>query len=832
MNGVVVKIEGNPDNPSGLGRLCPRGLAGIMTLYDPSRLNFPVKRTNPDKGIGVDPKWVRISWDEALDTIAERLRKIRENEVKGLLMQYSVVPLAGHQVAFGFAAAFGTPNIWQSGAGYHCGNAEHLFSGLIHASWYKQPDYEHCKYLMLFGVNAGVSTYYQLSTMAQRSAEARIGGMRLVVIDPMLNAAAEKADEWLPIRPGTDGALALGMINVLLNELELYDAEFLARHTNGSYLVKSDGRYLRNASGKPLIWDSTATEAKAFDDPTLMDPALLGEYKVQNVACRPAFAILKEHVKKYTPEATSKITTLGADTVRRIAREFGTAACIGSRTIMEGKELRYRPAAVIYMKGAQSHRHATLTAMAIELLNVVTGNCEAVGGTIGSNPLSLGYPGTGLPSWSPVVGPDGLLGPGPWLPMGRPYPPRDVSTPVSYNLSELFPLSIGLLGPAFTVTQPEKFKINYPIEMQISHGGNPLMSIADPQKVADVLKKIPFYVAFNIYLDESTEFADIVLPDSCYLERLGAPPTPMMFAHWGSPAGLAGGEWGYYSMLPAVEPLYERRNSIQVFLELAERVGMRGDMYAVINAMWLLKGAYRLDASQRYEWPDIVDRIYKCYFGPDHGLESIMKNGVIKWPKKVEEVYWKEIINGRVPIYFEYFFKVKDQVEKIVKELELDDFDLSDYQPVPDWRPCVSHEEKRPGYDLYAIYYRVPFHTFGYTFQNPWLDEVGELDPYAYYITVNADTAFKKGIREHDWIYVESAETGHRVKGRAKLAQGIHPEVVGIANLGGHWSKNLPVASRDGKGVCFNWLIPLELKKLDTSSCTPDLCVKVKVYRG
>ena len=85
VNGVIVKIEGNPDCPRSRGKLCAKGNAGIMALYSPSRLKTPLKRTNPEKGIGVDPKWVEIGWEEALDTIAEKLREVREDDPRKLL---------------------------------------------------------------------------------------------------------------------------------------------------------------------------------------------------------------------------------------------------------------------------------------------------------------------------------------------------------------------------------------------------------------------------------------------------------------------------------------------------------------------------------------------------------------------------------------------------------------------------------------------------------------------------------------------------------------------------------------------------------------------------
>src|SRR3972149_10049481 len=108
------------------------------------------------------------------------------------------------------------------------------------------------------GVNPNINT--------QKRAEARARGMKLVVIDPQCGNAAAKADEWIPIRPGTDGALALAMLNVLLNEAGIYDREFLKNQTNGPYLVKPDGRYMRDeATGRHLAWDLSDGKDKTYD---------------------------------------------------------------------------------------------------------------------------------------------------------------------------------------------------------------------------------------------------------------------------------------------------------------------------------------------------------------------------------------------------------------------------------------------------------------------------------------------------------------------------------------------------------------------------------------
>ncbi|NIQ91794.1 MAG: hypothetical protein GWN46_23915, partial [Gammaproteobacteria bacterium] len=145
---------------------------------------------------------------------------------------------------------------------------------------------------------------------------------------------------------GTDGALALGLVNSLLNEHGIYDAEYLMYKTNAPYLIRpSDGRYMRDReTNKPLVWDLVDKCPKVHNDPSVTrveyedeahDVALLGSYEVDGVQCRPAFELLKEHVKKYTPEYVEEVTYVPAATVSRIAKEFGEAAEIGSTVTIE-----------------------------------------------------------------------------------------------------------------------------------------------------------------------------------------------------------------------------------------------------------------------------------------------------------------------------------------------------------------------------------------------------------------------------------------------------------------------------------------------------------------
>lgn len=825
IDGTVVKIEGNPRSPVGRGRLCPRGLSGIQLLYDPDRLSRPLRRTNPEKGIGVDPRWEEITWDEALDVVTEKLRAVHERDPSALHFCGTVVSLA--PVIFGmgvFMTAFGSPNAFVSD-GHQCGNAEHILARTLHASVTTNPDAAYCDYLVLFGCQVGLGAYYTLTTMAQDIADARVRGMKLVVVDPYLSSAAEKADEWVPIRPGTDGALACAMLNLLLNEFGCYDAGYLAHHTDAPYLVGPDGYYARDESGLPLVWDARTGSARPFAE--VDEPALTGCFPVDGVECRPVLDLLRERVLRWTPEAASEVTTVPAATIRRIAREFGDAARIGSTITIDGRDLPLRPAATVYFKGAHGHDNAWPTSLAIELLNEVVGASNVPGGLLGCNPVCTGHPDTGLPRWAPGTDRDGLLQAGTLLHTERDgmtggWPPRP-REPRAANLRDLIGWPITTAMTPAVLNDPENFGSVARPEMLLNYGSNILMSVARPEVCFEAFRDA-FVVNVNLYSDETAEaLADIVLPDTCYLERLD--PVPNWVRHH-FPVGM--GDWGHQIRQPVVEPGGERRHFVEVLWELGSRLGVADAMNLMTNVFYGIEAPFALAPGQRYGWEDVSDRIYRSWFGPERGLDWFKEHGVVTWPKHVEEVYWKPFTRARVPLYYEWVKRYGEQIQAIADAEGMAGVDTSGFVPLPDWRPC---QALRPhdGYDMQAIYYRVPWHTFSATYQIPWLDEVSRSEPYSYSICINAATARGKGIGDGDLMLVEGVD-GARIRGPARLTEGIHPEVVAVANNGGHWARGMPVAR--GKGVFFNQLLPMDLDHLDLVSLTMDCDARVRVRKA
>ncbi|MCK4412346.1 MAG: molybdopterin-dependent oxidoreductase [Candidatus Eisenbacteria sp.] len=838
VDGVLVDLTGNPETPAGSGRICGKGVAQLHTLYDRHRINYPVKRTNPEKGVHADPKWQRISWDEALDTIVSKFKNMKDR--RGCYFQATTVQTSEIRFAIpAFMRSFGFKNYWVSGGGLWCGNGAHFMNGITHAAWSIIPDWTYNNYTLYFGCSKGHGAGHAALQSSQWVADARARGMKAVVFDPFLSTQASKAHEWVPIRVGTDAAAALGMLNVILNEIGQWDEEYLKLKTNAPYLIGPDEHYVRDRdTGKPLVWDAGAGRPKTFDDASIQDYALLGEFEAQGVKCQPSFALLREHVKKYSLERVEEITSVPASTLRRVAHEFVEHAQIGSSVKIDGQTLPLRPSAAIFFRGSQGHVNSGWNCLAIDLLNQVVGAADVPGGAMGHGPpVCHGHPDTGKPETIPYTCKDGLMIVKGWVYDHKPYPLREPKPPTRLDLQDMFPCSV---YNAFTIMSPdwekylEDFKIDYRPEIMINFGSNSVMTMGNAEDVTEnFLKKFGFVFSFNIYQNEFTEaVADIVLPDCSFLERYTPCVTfPSTFCH---PTGMD--HWVWQIRQPVVDPLFERRDFNEVMLELAKRLGIQEKYYAETNKLIPVRYGgemspeYALDPKGDYSWQDICDRVLKDRLGPDKGLEALKQTGLEKWPTKVEEMYWRWFVSVRIPIYFEFFKESGEKARKLCASFGRENIqDWSFYRPLAEWFPCPSHEETDPDFDLTAFSWRPSFHTQSSTQNNPWLDEISVNDPYVYLIQLNEDTGKAKGLKDGDDIWVEN-KLGRRIKGPVRLVQGMHPDQLGIAGCHGHWARGTPI-SRD-KGQFFDDLVIVDEKHTDSLTQGTDACVRVKIYKA
>jgi thiosulfate reductase/polysulfide reductase chain A len=247
VNGIVEKIEPNPWNPNNYSNisqdffdgyteqygcnegaaLCPKGNAGIQQLYDPDRLKTPLKRTNPDKSVGANPKWQEISWDQALDEIAAKMKALRDGGEAHKLIWFSEDHSFTH-IQQDFCKLYGTPNY--SNHSNLCDVSRKASFKVVMGDERPLADFIQSKYILLFGWNpTSAIKWVFLPRIITRAIEK---GARLVVVDPYMSDTAAKAQEWVRIRPSTDGALALAMAHVIIRD-KLYDQDFVARWTVG-----------------------------------------------------------------------------------------------------------------------------------------------------------------------------------------------------------------------------------------------------------------------------------------------------------------------------------------------------------------------------------------------------------------------------------------------------------------------------------------------------------------------------------------------------------------------------------------------------------------------
>jgi anaerobic selenocysteine-containing dehydrogenase len=223
--------------------LCPKGVVAPLYVYNPYRIKAPLKRTNPEKGPGVDPKWVEISWDEAFNIITERLKKIMDEDPRKFIWQHGHGKyLIQDKFPKAFAKAFGTPNVVHRTT--ICEAARHVADELTWGYHGILPDLEYTRLLINFGANYTEAEQWA-RWLDHALMDAKERGMKLIVVEPRLSNLAAKADEWVPIRPGKDVVFLLAMANVLINEGYI-DEDFLINYTNAPYLVGEDGKILRD----------------------------------------------------------------------------------------------------------------------------------------------------------------------------------------------------------------------------------------------------------------------------------------------------------------------------------------------------------------------------------------------------------------------------------------------------------------------------------------------------------------------------------------------------------------------------------------------------------
>jgi anaerobic selenocysteine-containing dehydrogenase len=838
VNGVPVKIEGIKESTmggTGAG-LCGKGIAGLMYYHDPNRIKKPLRRTNPEKGFGVDPKWKEIEWDEALEEISTRMKKIMEDNPNKILFTNQTMRASDgpHNHLYFYAKAFGVPNNGNfiiGGGSLHCGNAAHMLGGLIHGAWSIAPDWRYTNYVLKWGSSKGTGSGHSAMTNARLRADGVRRGIKEIVFDPMGNFAGGKATQWVPLLPGTDTAVGLAIANYILNIRGEIDELYLRAKTNFVYLIREDGTFIRDEeTDKPLVFDERANEIKVFDDPSIAfeDFALEGDFEHNGEKCRPCFMALKEHLKQFTPEWASKISTVPVGTILEVAKGWVDNAQIGSTITIEGQTFPFRPVSSVTFRGSQGHSNGIHQVASIDLISQLVGAEDVPGGTMGWPSIRRRYPG-GEYERLPKVGKDGVIVPSVFY-SHDPWPVHSPSYPCSNSGCVEF-WSHSTLSHIPYVKEKDYIQEKFGVEkvqpeMIFGIAVNFLISNSDWDVALENFKDC-FVVLSDIWVNETDQaIGDIILPDTSYLEKDTWSSEIDSFFFNGSPSYE---DWYVHLQNPVAKPVGESRDFMNVYLDVANRVGVLDKYHELLNDYYSITDeTLKLKPGEVLNWKEIGERVLTWVYGDDK--EKIQEQGFATWHKPIEDVYWRWNMPTRCPVYMEFLIHDRRAAEKIIKDTGFElEMEMDQYGPLPDWFWPTSHKELDDEFDLLAFSYRDVLHTNNSTFQNPLIDEVSQMSPYTFTITLNKSLADQKGFKDGDIIWMEN-KYGTKENGIVKTMEAQHPKVLGVCGQGGLWADKRPIAK--GKGSNFCKLLPSYLRHYDPITGNIETSVAVKIYKG
>lgn len=799
IDGRVVKFDGNPTNPRNVGTLCPKGHAQIQAVYDPNRVKWPLIRTNEK---GVTGEWRRASWDEALDLVAAKVKEVRDRDPKLVLWQKGRSK-AKDFYDDAFAGALGCSKL---GHGAYCSDAGYRgveYTIGTHAVLH--PDFKYCNYMLSWGwniTNAGGNKFCWL-TWPRHMVAARDRGMKIAHLDPRLRSAGPFADTWLPIRPGTDLAMALALCQQLIAQGYL-DRPYLTTYTNSPYLVKPDGMFAKVTEGAgeeavevPLVWDEATGRAMKFGEAE--SPALEGTFDLDGEVVKPAFQLFMDHVADYTPEWAADITGLAAAQIRTVAHDFGENARIGATMIVDGVEVPYRPVGIMaYHMSQQELGFQTIRAMTI--VPMLVGAVGAAGGQLSDF------------TWKIYKNYDKFEH------LKVEDPPYDFML----NKSKFYPMNTGSPSVvAQVMMDPDRYEVEKLPEVAILHMVNPLSSFPSRKEFLESYGKFKHVAVISPWMSETADyFADVVLPAATIEKYEG--PIDATDAYIDAVT----------LRIPPMEPLFESRGEIDIYLDLCERIGVlygeEGYLSIVNSELKLADTAFALDLEAKPEVRDIFDRWARAQ-GIDEGIayfEDPARGVYVKGPVSPTKIYGYATdppFGGAVHrLYGDSLLDAQRQM----KEKGAAQIYWQDYTALPEWR-SPTMDASPSEYEFYLISYHQIEHKQSRTAFIPLL---AELSPGAK-LDMNPQSAARLGIADGDVVTVEShnAVTGETrsLVTRAALGEGIRPDTVAMPHHFGGWA----YPQNKGQGPSGGKLMFMG-EGYTTNTADQSFHVKVKVTKG
>ena len=785
-------IEGNKDHPINKGVLCAKGSAGIMQHYSPARLKSPMKRIGP-RGSG---KFEPITWDEALSTATDWLKPIRNKDPKKLA--FFTGRDQSQALTGWWAQQFGTPNFAAHGGFCSVNMAAGGIYTIGGAFWeFGSPDWDLTEMFVLFGV----AEDHDSNPIKIGLGKLKGKGKRVVSVNPIQTGYAAISNDWYGITPGTDGLLIISLIRELMFAGKI-DVDYLRRYTNLPWLVirnpnkKNDGLFLRDENNQPLI--ISHSDGSIIPHNTKgVKAAMKGEVKLQDGSvATPAFTIMTETYLKdiYSPENISEKVGIAPERIRKFAQDLAFAAFKKEVVINQPwtdwkgekhKKMIGRPVSMHAMRGISAHSNGFQTCRALHILQLILGSVEVPGGWRFKPP----YPKPPEAHPKPAGRPDQIQ-PGkalPGAPLGYVLGPEDLilnkdggpqridkayswEAPMSAHGLMHMVISNAAAGDPYHIDVLFMYMANMAWNSSMNTRG--VMEMLTEKKENTDEYKIPKIIYSDAYSSEMVAYADLILPDTTYLERYDA--ISLLDRPICEPDAVADAiRW------PIFEPDRDVRGFQSVLLDLGARLNLPG----MVNE----------DGTPKYkDYGDyIINHERKPGIGPLAGfrgngkkmgrgepnpgqINSYKSNGAF-WHKHLpEEARYFKMSNmayQNFAVEMGIFDKPQPYAFQVYSET-LQKFHLaalghgniqppenlrsqikSCFTPFPIWyEPFESKALSNNKFPIHALTQRpmAMYHSWGS--QNPWLRQIHGHNP----MFIPIGLAKKHNLTDGDWIWVSS----------------------------------------------------------------------------
>ena len=843
-DGDIRYIEGNRDHPVNQGVLCAKGSAGIMQHNSPARLQAPLKRVGP-RGSG---QFEEISWDEALGIATHWLGDVRERDPKKLA--FFTGRDQSQALTGWWAQQYGTPNFAAHGGFCSVNMAAAGIYTLGGAFWeFGSPDWELTKLFMMFGV----AEDHDSNPIKMGIGKLKSRGVRVISVNPVQTGYSAVADDWVSITPGTDGLLIQSLIYELLRTNRV-DLDYLLRYTNAPWLVidapgtETHGLFARDANGDPQILCQKTSQLLSYKTKAAVPNLVDATTDIVGTRLVSVFSLMVDSWldPAYAPEATQGRTGVSADRVRRLAAELAQVAFEQEIelpiewTDWKGEthqSMKGRPVSMHAMRGISAHSNGFQTCRALHVLQLLLGSVDVPGGfrfkppypkSVEMHPKPSGHAESIKPG-QPLSG----------APLGYPRSPDDLlidsqGQPVRIDKAFSWDAPLSAHGLMHMVISNAHAGDPYPIDVLFMYMAN--MAWNSSMNSAGVIEmltdtdpdtgeyKIPKLIYSDAYASEMVAYADLVLPDTTYLERYDC--ISLLDRPICEPDAVADAiRW------PVIELRRNVRGFQSVLLDLGARLGLPG----------------MVDDSGSPKYQDYADYMTnhqrKPGIGPLAGFRGdgqAMGRGGPN-PKQLGAYiegggFWVHELPDNARYYkaqnadyqqfavdMGFYDTPAPYVYQIYSE-ELQKFRLAAegfgsrqppehlrnrvqqcFTPLPEWYPPFEGAMvKDSDYPIYALTQRpmAMYHSWGS--QNPWLRQIHGQNP----LFVSFEIAKQHEISDGDWVWVRSHHG--RIKVQVVVMRALNPNTVwtwnAIGKRKGAWQLD-PEAPEATNGFLLNHLI-------------------------